>query len=67
MVALPLAYAIAASIVIGMVILAVLSYYIAITHDLKPGRSVVEHLVVAMLVLVASQLIGSTIRALFAA
>lgn len=62
---LPLPYAIAASIAFGLVVLAVLSYLIAKTHNLNPGRVVAEHLVVTVAILVASQLIGSSIRALF--
>jgi VIT1/CCC1 family predicted Fe2+/Mn2+ transporter len=61
---LPLPYAIAASIIFGLVVLAVLSYLIAKFHGLDPGREVVAHLVVAILVIVASQLIGSSIRTL---
>jgi VIT1/CCC1 family predicted Fe2+/Mn2+ transporter len=61
-VALPLSYAIAVSTIVGMAILAVLSYFIAKTHRRNPVRAVAEHLVVAALVLVASLLIGSAIR-----
>jgi hypothetical protein len=64
-VTLPLAYAIAVSIVISLAILAVLSYLIAKNHGLDPVHTVAEHLIVAGLVMVASQLVGSSIRALF--
>jgi len=64
-VALPLQYAIATSIVFGMIVIAVLSYLIAKTHGLNPGRIVAEHLGVTIGILVASQIIGSSIRALF--
>lgn len=64
-VALPLPHAMAMSIILGLVILAVLSYFIAKSHNQNPGRSVAYHLAVAILVLMASQLIGSTIKALF--
>lgn len=63
--ALPMPYAIATSIVLGMAIIAVLSYFIAKTHHLSPSRVIAEHLAVTLLVLVASQLVGSSIRALF--
>jgi amino acid permease len=62
---LPLTYAIIASVIIGLIILGALSYYIAKAHKLNPYRSVVEHLIVAVLVLVVSQLIGSSIKTLF--
>ncbi len=62
---LPLSYAIIASIIIGMVVLAILSYFIAKAHDLNPGRSVAEHLVVAALVVIVSQLVGASIKSLF--
>ena len=62
--ALPLRYAIAVSVIFGLAIIAVLSYFIAKTHDMNPGHTVAEHLVVTMAVLVASQIIGSLISAL---
>jgi len=58
----PLSYAIVASIILSLIVLAALSYLIAISHGLNPGRVVVEHLAIAILVMVASQLIGSVIR-----
>jgi len=64
-VVLPTVYALAASIAIGLCVLAALSYFIAKAHNLKPGREMVSHLVVAVLVLVASQLVGSAIKAAF--
>jgi VIT1/CCC1 family predicted Fe2+/Mn2+ transporter len=64
---LPMTYAIIASVVVGLAILAILSYLIAKAHKLNPYRNVVEHLVVAILVLIVSQLIGSSIKALLPA
>ena len=61
---LSLQYAIAASVVFGLAILAALSYLIAKAHRRNPVRAVAEHMIVAILVLVASLLIGSAIRAL---
>lgn len=63
-VVLPLPYAIAASIIFGLVVMAVLSYLIAKTHNMNPAQVVAEHLTVTILILVASQLIGSSISAL---
>ncbi|VVC03585.1 Uncharacterised protein [Candidatus Burarchaeum australiense] len=62
---LPLTYAILASIIVGMLVIAVLSFFIAKEHGLNAPRAVVEHLAVAALVLVVSQLVGSAIHALF--
>jgi|SRR5208283_2310739 len=64
-VALPLPYAVAISIFFGLAVIAVLSYLIAKSHGLNPSRVVAEHLIVMILVVFASQLIGSSIRALF--
>ena len=62
---LPISYAIAASVIVGMAVLAVLSYFIAKDRSLNPGRSVAEHLAVAVLVLVVSQLVSASIKSLF--
>jgi hypothetical protein len=64
-VALPLPYAIAASIIFGLIVMAALSYLIAKSHGMNPSRVVAEHLIVSVSILMASQLIGSAIRALF--
>ena len=63
-VALPMPYAMAASIILSLAVLAVLSYFIAKSHNLNPTRSVANHLAVTVLVMIASQFIGSTIKAL---
>lgn len=60
---LPFPYALTASIIIGMLVIALLSYFIALEHGLDARHTVVEHLAVAVLVLVVSQLAGSLIRA----
>ncbi len=65
-VALPLQYAVALSIIFGLVVMAVLSYLIAKSHGMNPSRVVAEHLIVTILIVLASQFIGSTIRAIFA-
>lgn len=65
-VALSMPDAIAASIIFGLIIIAALSYLIAISHKLDPVRTVAEHLVITVLVMLASQLIGSSINALLA-
>ena len=62
---LPFQYALLASILTGLVVIAVLSYFIAEEHGIDPRRAVVEHLAVAALVLIVSRLVGSTIRSMF--
>ena len=59
---LPFQYALAASVIAGMLVIAVLSYFIAIEHGMGARRAVAEHLAVTALVLIVSQLIGSSIR-----
>ena len=61
---LPISYAILAAIITGMAVLAILSYFIAKNHGFDPGRTVAEHLAVAGLVLIVSQLIGASIKSL---
>lgn len=62
---LPMGYAIIASVAVGLTIIAALSYFIAKAHKLDPYRTVAEHLIVAVLVLIVSQIIGSSIKTLF--
>jgi len=62
---LPFPYALTASVITGLLVIAVLSYFIAKEHSLDARRVVAEHLAVAALVLVVSQLVGSSIRELF--
>ncbi|VVB65856.1 Uncharacterised protein [Candidatus Gugararchaeum adminiculabundum] len=69
---LPISLAIIASVIVGMLVIAVLSYLIAKEHSLTVPRSsfsimrnVTEHLAVAALVLVMSNLVGSAIHLFF--
>ena len=62
---LPFSYALAASVITGMVVIALLSYFIAVEHGLDVRRTLAEHLVVTVLVLIVSQLVGSSIREMF--
>ncbi len=64
---LPLQAALAASVAVGLSVIAALSYFIAKTHGIVPGRAVAEHVVIAVLVLIVSLLVGSSIRALLPA
>lgn len=59
---LPFEYALAASVITGLLMIALLSYFIATEHGLDARRAVAEHLAVTGVVLVVSQLIGFSIR-----
>jgi len=59
---MPFMYALIASIITGMFVIALVSYFIAKEHGLDARRIVAEHLAITVLVLIASQLIGSSIR-----
>jgi len=58
---LPIQYAVLASIAIGMSLLCLLSYFIAIYHNASPFWEVVEHVSIAVAVLVASNFLGKAI------
>ena len=62
---LPFEYALAASVIAGMLVIALLSYFIAAEHGLDARRAVAEHLAVTALVLIVSQLVGFSIHELF--
>ncbi|MCX6769260.1 MAG: hypothetical protein NT051_01120 [Candidatus Micrarchaeota archaeon] len=59
---LPFPYALMASIITGLLVIALLSYFIAKEQGLDARRTVIEHLAVTALVLIVSQLVGSSIR-----
>lgn len=62
---LPMQYAIWSAIIIGMLLLCVLSYFIALYHNASPLWEIIEHISVAIVVLVASDLLGQVIHKLF--
>lgn len=62
---LPMKYAMWSSIIIGIMLLCVLSYFIALYHNASPSREIFEHLSVALVVLVASNFLGQAIHSLF--
>jgi VIT1/CCC1 family predicted Fe2+/Mn2+ transporter len=64
-VTLPLAYATALSVAVGLVLLTVLSYYIALYQKTSPLRSIAEHLVVAVFVIIISHFLGMMISRAF--
>lgn len=63
--ALPLTYATVISVAVGLTILTILSYYIALYQKVHPLRSILEHLVVAVLVIILSHFLGILISSTF--
>ena len=62
---LPLNYAIIASLVIGLLILTILSYLIAVQQNVHPLPAILHHLGVAVIVLATSHFIGKLIVSSF--
>jgi VIT1/CCC1 family predicted Fe2+/Mn2+ transporter len=62
---LPIDIARAASLVWGVVLLGVLTYFIAVARSVKPVPEILKHLLVAAVVLALSQVIGSLVRHFF--
>ncbi|MFH1126464.1 MAG: hypothetical protein V1703_05020 [Candidatus Altiarchaeota archaeon] len=62
---LPIRYAVLSSLVIGLLLLSLLSYLIAVNHKTEPFREVLYHVGVAIIVLMASQIVGQTITSRF--
>ena len=63
---LPLWPAVLASIAWGIVVIAVLSYFIARAQQASPVAIIAEHVAIAMVVVVASHFIGAWVNATFA-
>lgn len=61
----PLGEAIVISVMWGVLLLAALSYFVAGTQALSPWRAIVEHLIIACLVVAASYAIGYWVRGSF--
>ena len=64
---LPLGQAVIASIIWGMFVITVLSYFLARTQKASPLAIIGEHLGIALLVVVLSHLIGSWVGRVFGA
>ena len=64
---LPMQLAYWSSIIIGMALLCLLSYFIALYHNASPLWEIVEHVGVAVIVLVASNFLGHAIKGMFGA
>lgn len=63
---LPLGPAVVASVVWGVLVIAVLSYFIARAQQTSPVAIIAEHVAIALVVVVASHLIGAWVKATFA-
>jgi VIT1/CCC1 family predicted Fe2+/Mn2+ transporter len=63
---LPLWPAVVASVIWGILVISVLSYFIARTQQASPIAIIAEHVAIAMVVVVASHLIGAWVNATFA-
>ena len=55
---LPLNYAVIISIIWGLIIIIILSFYIAWHNNAKPAKIIFEHLLIAMIVIIATYYIG---------
>jgi vacuolar iron transporter family protein len=64
---LPIQIAVIASLAFGFLLLAVLSYYIALHHNADPKKEIIEHIGIAMIVIIASDLLGRAITGFFSA
>ena len=64
---LPMQLAYWSAIVIGIGLLCLLSYFIALYHNASPLWEIVEHVGVAVIVLVASNFLGHAITGMFGA
>ena len=64
-VTLPLNIAASVSVVFGLTLLSVMSYYIGVQQGINPAKSVAEHLFIAIVVIVASHFLGQFIRNTF--
>lgn len=55
---LPLFHAIVVSVIWGLLLICLISYYVAKLQKLKPSRVILEHLTIAILVIIVTHLIG---------
>lgn len=62
---LPIGYAVISSLVFGLSLLAVLSYFIAKEQKINPYLAILEHLTIAIIVVVISSFLGGWIRNVF--
>jgi len=58
---LPLRLAVISSIIFGLVILAIISYKIALHRKMNPYRAIIDHIIIALLVVIMSNFLGNWI------
>lgn len=61
----PLGEAIVISVIWGLLLLTALSYFVAEAQSISPWRAIVEHVIIACLVVAISYAIGSWVRSTF--
>jgi len=62
---LPLQYAILSSVIIGLSLLSILSYQIAINQKMNPYLAILQHIGVAAIVIIVSYFLGQMITNMF--
>jgi vacuolar iron transporter family protein len=62
---LPLNISSVVAVVFGLTLLSVMSYYIGVQQKINPAKSVAEHLVIAIVVIIASHFLGQLIGSWF--
>lgn len=62
---LELQTAIYISVIYGLVLLAILSYHIAMEQEAKPWKVIAEHLVIALIVVSVAHYVGDTVSMIF--
>jgi vacuolar iron transporter family protein len=62
---LPMKLAIIVSLILGLFLLAIISYFVAKNQKVNPYWAIFEHLVIAVLVIIVSNFIGNWINAFF--
>lgn len=62
---LPLDAAIQVSVLYGIILLAVLSYYLAKKQRVEPWRVIAEHLLIALLVIILTHYVGDWVNSAF--
>lgn len=58
---LPLHLAVISSIIFGLLILAIISYIIALHKKMNPYRAIIDHIIIALLIVLTSNFLGSWI------
>jgi vacuolar iron transporter family protein len=61
----PKPFAIPLSVVLGLLVLSVLSYFIAIEQKIRPYREIIKHLAIAVFAMIASHFAGEFITSHF--